>query len=104
MQHGPKGFYYLDEKALIEGTEETRLKASDDIILKIIDDIFNEIAKKPRKYNGYTLYAHNLGRFDSVFVLRALAKSGYELNGKWRDNDIMSIKITDKKESYILNY
>nr|YP_010833251.1 hypothetical protein QLP03_mgp070 [Agaricus bitorquis]WFG53998.1 hypothetical protein [Agaricus bitorquis] len=46
--------------------------------------------------NGYTLYAHNLGRFDSIFILKSLVKLGYDIKAKWKENDILSIKITDK--------
>lgn len=47
--------------------------------------------------NRFTLYAHNLGRFDSVFLVRSLATAGYDLNAKWKDNDILSLKISDKQ-------
>ena len=46
--------------------------------------------------NGYTIYAHNLGRFDSVPLIKSLATAGYELNAKWKDNAILSLRVRVK--------
>lgn len=83
LNTGYKAFYYLD-------TDK-----GEDVILLMFTDLFNYIAENKRERNGYTLYAHNLGRFDSVFLLKSLSSAGYKINCKWKDNDILSIKITD---------
>jgi len=44
--------------------------------------------------DGYTLYAHNLGRFDSVFFIKAcILLDDIEITPKWKDNKILSITI-----------
>ena len=59
-------------------------------------ELFDYVAEDKKGRNGYTLYAHNLGRFDSVFVLQSLTTAGYDINAKWKNNDILSIRISDK--------
>jgi len=34
---------------------------------------------------------------DSVFILKSLATAGYRLTGKWRENDLISLKIYGKE-------
>jgi len=69
----------------------------DELIIKLFDNLFNHIAEDKKLRNQYTLYAHNLGRFDSVFLLKTLSNAGYDLKGQWKDNDILVLKITDKQ-------
>jgi len=38
--------------------------------LEIVKNIINDLANNTN-INGYTFYAHNLGRFDSVFLIKA---------------------------------
>jgi hypothetical protein len=46
------------------------------------------------KLDGYTLYAHNLGRFDSVFIIKALMlNKDITLTPIWKDNSILSLTI-----------
>ena len=52
------------------------LNNGDDIIIKLFQDLFNYISEDKKSRNGYTLYAHNLGRFDSIFILNSLSKTG----------------------------
>lgn len=50
-----------------------------------------------KELNGYTFYAHNLGRFDSVFILRSLIlNKDMKLSPIWKDNGIISITIKYK--------
>jgi hypothetical protein len=91
LNSGYKAFYYLD-KNIVAGEEGG---GSGDIIQLMFSDLFNYIAEDKRLRNRYTLYAHNLGRFDSVFLLKSLSRVGYKINCKWKDNDILSIKISD---------
>ena len=44
--------------------------------------------------DGYTIYAHNLGRFDSIFILKSLIlNSEFKLTPIWKDTGILSITI-----------
>jgi hypothetical protein len=61
-------------------------------------DLFNYIDEDKKNRNRFTLYAQNLGRFDSVFLIKSLASAGYDINAKWKENDILSMNITDKKK------
>jgi len=64
-----------------------------DLVKNIITDLSNN-----KDINGYTFYAHNLGRFDSVFLIKAcMLLEDIEINPKWKDNKILSITITNKK-------
>jgi hypothetical protein len=72
------------------------LNDGNDIINKIFFDLFNYISTDKKKRNCYTLYAHNLGRFDSVFILKGLSNSKYDVKCLWMDNDVLSVKIRDK--------
>lgn len=44
--------------------------------------------------NGYTFYVHNLGRFDSVFILKSLVlNDSFEVIPIWKDSTIVSLSI-----------
>nr|YP_010555481.1 DNA polymerase [Ramaria rubella]UYR22230.1 DNA polymerase [Ramaria rubella] len=88
LSDGYKALYYNDK--------DKGLNSGEDIIHKMFEELFNYIAEDKKARNGHTLYAHNLGRFDSVFLLKSLASAGYDLKAKWRENDILSIRISDK--------
>jgi len=46
------------------------------------------------KLDGYTIYAHNLGRFDSIFIIKALLlNKDIELIPIWKDNAILSLTV-----------
>jgi hypothetical protein len=47
-----------------------------------------------KSLNGYTFYVHNLGRFDSVFILKSLIPNkDITLTPVWKDNSILSLTI-----------
>ena len=75
---------------------DKRLNTGKDIIQKMFKELFDYVATDKKGRNGYTLYAHNLGWFDSVFILQSLADAGFDINAKWRHNDILSIRVSDK--------
>jgi len=50
-----KKFYYIDKDC-----------NSLDVVKNLISDLANN-----KEINGFTFYAHNLGRFDSVFLIKA---------------------------------
>jgi len=44
--------------------------------------------------NGYTFYAHNLGRFYSIFIIKALIlNNSFNLTPIWKENGIISLTI-----------
>ena len=44
--------------------------------------------------DGYTFYVHNLGRFDSVFIVKSLVLNDrFEVTPIWKDNTIVSLTI-----------
>jgi hypothetical protein len=49
------------------------------------------------KVNGYTLYVHNLGRFDGIFLIKELAKLDYKISALWNDNALLKFKVSDKE-------
>lgn len=69
---------------------------------KLIITCINEMLRS--KYSGITFYAHNLGKFDVVFIIKALLEHNklkgsedYKLETVCRDDIILKLKI--KKES-----
>ena len=53
--------------------------------------------------NGYTFYAHNLGRFDSIFIFKSLIQNkNVSIIPIWKDNAIISLKIKYNKISITL--
>jgi len=77
-------FYYIEK-------DENSL----DVVKKIINDLANNL-----DINGYTFYAHNLGRFDSVFLIKGcLLLEDIEINPKWKENKILSISFKNKKNN-----
>jgi DNA polymerase type B, organellar and viral len=71
---------------------------SDDLVLKCID------AMLVNDYKGYTFYTHNLGRYDSTFLVKILKefniKVGYEhyiLKAVCRDNKPLKLTIKVKR-------
>jgi len=55
------------------------------------------------KLDGYTIYTHNLGRFDSVFIIKALLlKNNVELIPVWKDNAILSLTIKHNSTKFII--
>ena len=69
---------------------------SDSLIMKCIDSMLIE------KYHRYTFYVHNLGKYDSIFLLKVIIDTCsnfpdiYEVNIITRDEVILSIKISKK--------
>ena len=68
--------------------------SSSELVLNCIDSMLNS------KYNNYTFYAHNLGGFDSVFILNILKTANvnlgfdyYKLNYTFKDNKLLKLEI-----------
>jgi hypothetical protein len=68
-------------------------RENDNIVVKVIDSIFINIKR------SITIYAHNLGRFDGVEILKGIKNSNnYEVKGIWKsdENKLLSLTITEK--------
>lgn len=54
------------------------------------------------KLDGYTFYAHNLGRFDAIFIIKSLVTNkNIKLSPVWKDNSIVSLVINLNKKNYL---
>ena len=77
-----KKFYYIDKDC-----------NSLDVVKNLISDLANN-----KEINGFTFYAHNLGRFDSVFLIKAcILLDDIIIKPKWKENKILSITILNTK-------
>jgi len=46
------------------------------------------------KLNGYTFYVHNLGRFDSIFIIKSLVSNKFiNITPIWKENSILSLTL-----------
>jgi hypothetical protein len=67
----------------------------DNIIVSLIDSIFEH-----ELYN-YTFFVHNLGKFDALYLIKAINKNDdkYSVKGKWKtaDNKLLGLTVIDKK-------
>lgn len=76
--------FYIDRETL----------NSNAVIYRLLDELF-----KP-KYNDITIYCHNLGNFDSLYIIKALLdynntyKDHYKIETFLRESSILKIKIT----------
>ena len=68
--------------------------ASYNLIKNLIDSIFDS------DYCNYTFYVHNLGRFDSIFLIKELSNLDYVIYPIWKDNAILKIKVYEPKTDY----
>jgi len=52
------------------------------------------------KFNNYTFYVHNLGRFYSIFIIKVLTSNNLiSITPTWKENAILSLtlKFNDNK-------
>ena len=73
---------------------------SDELLLKCFDTILTD-----SKYNGYTFYTHNFGRYDSVFISKILRQANnakgfeyYKLYPNYRNSTVLTLGIKVRKE------
>jgi len=81
-------------------------QTSKELILEIIYSIFNDdIVMKGNIHSNkpqYIFYAHNLGRFDGLFLIDALVKDpNIKFNPTFKDNSLLSLDIIYKFETPI---
>lgn len=72
---------------------------SEQLVLNCINDMLTN------EYNGYTFYTHNLGRYDSIFLLKILIEENnkkgvnfYKLNTFSKDNKVLKLIIKSKRK------
>src|SRR5258706_15664777 len=64
---------------------------------QLVNRLILSILMNP-KFDGYTFYAHNLGMFDSIFILKSLiTNKNIKLTPVWKDNSIISLVIKFNK-------
>jgi len=67
-------------------------ETSEHLVNRLFLDILNN-----SELNGYTFYIHNLGRFDSIFILKSLIKNNkISMTPVWKDNGVLSVTIKYK--------
>ena len=56
-----------------------------------------------KQLNGYTFYVHNLGRFDSIFIIKSLTlNTDINIVPVWKDNSILSLTLNYQNSEIIL--
>lgn len=73
---------------------------SDELLLKCFDTILTD-----SKYNGYTFYTHNFGKYDSVFISKILREANnrmgfdyYKLSPNYRNSTVLTLDVKVRKE------
>ena len=70
--------------------DKDKYKSPEELVLEMLEDMLV-------KYSGATFYAHNLGSFDGVYVINAIALMDYKVNIIAKGiNDYVKIVITKK--------
>jgi hypothetical protein len=68
-------------------------EGSEEFVVRVIENLFDD-----KENSNMTFYAHNLGRFDSLLLLKGiLGKNGYTVKGMWKDNTIISLVIKNDR-------
>jgi len=74
---------------------------SEQLVINCLNDMLTN------KYNGFTFYTHNFGRYDSTFLLKILKEENirlgsehYKLKELCRDNKILKLTIKIKKATF----
>lgn len=75
-------------------------ETSEELVERIISSIFDN-----KDLNNYTFFAHNLGRFDSVFILKSTGlRKEYKIDSIWKDNEIISITVKNNKLKFKITF
>jgi len=72
--------------------------SAENVIILIIDSIFKYLTDNKKK--NISIYAHNLGRFDAVELIKGVSVDDrYEVKGIWKreENKLLSLKIIQVK-------
>lgn len=88
------------EPTLFYLTDINKEYNSDELILKCLDTMLQT------KYNNFTFYAHNFGRYDVIFIYNIIQKANeikgfeyYKINPLTRDDTILKLTITIKTKT-----
>jgi hypothetical protein len=54
-----------------------------------------------KRYKGYTIYVHNLGGFDSIYLINEIPKHFKDIDIVNKDNQILSIKVKTNKDNLV---
>jgi hypothetical protein len=73
--------------------DKDKIKNSHELIKQMFEKLFEHEVNKSK------IFAHNLGRFDALFLIRHLVKLNYEVRPLWKDNAVLQIKIFDPKSN-----
>jgi hypothetical protein len=73
-------------------------ETSEQFVNRFFKNILNN-----NKLNNYTIYAHNLGRFDSLFIIKSLVlNKDIKISPIWKDNSILSLTINYLNIKFII--
>ena len=61
-----------------------------------------------RKYRGYSVYAHNLSRFDIIFIFKYISslRKDFDIKPIIKDGNIISLQLKNNKKgiNILINY
>ena len=78
----------------IKGNTELSYIELGETSYSFVYNFFWRLFMYPKNLDGYTFYVHNLGRFDSIFIIKALTKiNSFTVILIWKDNAILSLTI-----------
>ena len=68
-------------------------ESSEDVVRRVLASIFEH-----QNLDGYTFFAHNLGRFDSIFLIKGAAKiDNYTVKAVWKEDKVLSVTIKNNE-------
>ena len=68
--------------------------------------LFNSPKGLSRKYRGYSVYAHNLSRFDIIFIFKYIAslRKDFDIKPILKDGNIISLQIKNNKKGISITF
>lgn len=68
-------------------------ESSEDVVKRVLESIFEH-----KELDGYTFFAHNLGRFDSIFLIKGAARMDhYTIKALWKEDKVLSVTIKNNE-------
>ena len=63
------------------------------VVGRVVDGIFEH-----KELDGYTFFAHNLGRFDAIFLIKGIiSMAKYKVRATFKENVGLTMTITHKE-------
>jgi hypothetical protein len=84
-------YAYMENDIIINKCFYKPKSSNQDVIIAMILDLCQ------RKFNGYTFYAHNLGRFDGIFLMHKLLINKLDFSTIMKDDNTI-VNLTLRKE------